>query len=48
MIKNSIRDIKFNVEKLTGFYRGVVEDNKDPLKAGRVRVRIHGLHTPKK
>ena len=48
MIKNSVRDIKIDVERLRGFYRGVVEDNKDPLKAGRVRVRIHGLHTPKK
>lgn len=27
--------------------RGVVEDNNDPLKVGRVRVRIFGLHTEK-
>jgi len=27
------------------FYRAIVEDNKDPLKLGRVRVRILGLHT---
>ncbi len=47
MIKNSPIDLQVEVEKLTGFYRGVVEDNKDPLKAGRVRVRIHGVHTPK-
>lgn len=26
-------------------YRGVVEDNNDPLRLGRVRVRIFGLHT---
>ena len=26
------------------FY-GVVEDRHDPLKIGRVRVRIHGYHT---
>ena len=26
-------------------YRGVVEDNKDPQKSGRVRVRIQGIHT---
>jgi len=33
---------------LYGFYRGVVEDNNDPLKMGRVRVRVWGLHTDKK
>lgn len=26
------------------FYKGVVEDNADPLKLGRVRVRIFGVH----
>lgn len=33
--------------RLNGFYRGVVEDNNDPLKVGRVRARIFGLHTEK-
>ncbi len=33
---------------LNGFYRAVVEDNTDPDKRGRVRVRIWGLHTEKK
>lgn len=28
-------------------FRGVVEDNNDPLKIGRVRVRIHGIHSDK-
>lgn len=28
------------------YWIGVVEDRNDPLKAGRVRVRIHGYHTP--
>lgn len=26
------------------FYRGIVEDNNDPLKIGRVKVRIFGIH----
>ena len=29
-------------------YLGVVEDNNDPDKTGRVQVRIAGIHTPKK
>jgi len=30
------------------FYYGIVEDRNDPLKIGRVRVRVHGLHTDNK
>jgi hypothetical protein len=26
-------------------YYGIVEDRHDPLKVGRVRVRVHGVHT---
>lgn len=48
MLKTTPKDLQIEQEKLTGFWRGVVEDNKDPLKAGRVRVRIYGLHTSKK
>jgi len=33
---------------LQGIYRGVVEDNKDPDKRGRCRIRVYGLHTPVK
>jgi len=29
------------------FWTGVVEDRNDPMKLGRVRVRIAGLHSPK-
>ena len=32
----------------TLFYRGVVEDNNDPEKLGRLRVRIFGLHSDDK
>lgn len=27
------------------FYRGVVEDNEDPEKLGRLKVRIYGIHS---
>ena len=30
------------------YYYGIVEDRQDPLKIGRVRVRVHGIHTDKK
>jgi len=39
------RERNTNTENLTGFYRGVVEDNKDPELRGRVRARIFGIHT---
>ena len=29
-------------------YYGIVEDRQDPLEIGRVRVRVHGIHTDKK
>lgn len=28
------------------FWYGVVEDREDPLQLGRVRVRVHGYHSP--
>lgn len=31
-----------------GIYRGLVEDNDDPLDAGRVKVRIFGIHDTEK
>jgi len=48
MQKNSLSDLLPESNKLNGFYRGVVEDNNDPKKAGRVRIRIFGLHTEQK
>lgn len=33
---------------LNSIYRGVVEDRNDPLKLGRCKIRIIGLHTPLK
>jgi hypothetical protein len=37
---NNIKNIVNN----STFYRAVVEDNKDPLKLNRVRVRVMGIH----
>ena len=34
--------------QINGFFRGVVEDNVDPEKRGRCRIRVFGLHTPQK
>jgi hypothetical protein len=45
MIKNLYTDLTLPQEKLLGIYRGVVEDNNDPLMAGRCRVRVFGLQT---
>lgn len=44
-----INDKEFNV--LTSnkiFYKGVIEDNNDPLKIGRLKVRILGVHDSNK
>jgi hypothetical protein len=30
---------------IPGFYRALVEDNADPQDAGRLRVRILGIHS---
>ena len=32
----------------TNYCYGIVEDRNDPLKIGRVRVRVHGHHTYRK
>lgn len=34
-----------DIQEFPHIYRGVVEDNNDPLKAGRVRARILGVHS---
>jgi len=47
MLKNLPDDLKFSSTKFDSIYRGVIEDNDDPLKMGRVMVRIFGLHTSK-
>ncbi len=36
------------IQKKEFFWQGVVEDRKDPLKLGRCKVRIFGIHTENK
>jgi len=45
MNKGSFTDNVINTGGLYGIYRGVVEDNKDPQKAGRCKIRVYGIHT---
>ncbi len=45
MQKTDLLRFKSDTEKLWGIYRGVVEDRKDPLRLGRCRVRVMGVHT---
>lgn len=33
---------------MNNFFYGIVEDRNDPLQVGRVRVRVHGIHTDDK
>lgn len=33
---------------MNNFFYGIVEDRNDPLQIGRVRVRVHGVHTDDK
>jgi len=36
---------KPKTNSFSGIYRGVIEDNNDPEKLGRCRIRIWGIHT---
>jgi len=44
MIKHKLADLVRKDTKIRGIYRGVVEEIEDPM-TGRVRCRIHGLHS---
>lgn len=46
--KQNITDLELPKSELFGIYRGVVEDNDDPLEAGRCKIRIFGIHTENK
>lgn len=45
MIRNAPEDFIPPIEQLYGIFRGVIEDNNDPEKAGRCRVRVFGIHS---
>lgn len=47
MMNNKNSDLKMGFDGFVWFV-GVVEDRLDPLKLGRVRVRVLGVHTDKK
>lgn len=45
-LKQEPTDLTLPQDKLIGIYRGVVEDNStDPLKMGRCKIRVFGVHT---
>jgi hypothetical protein len=44
MIKQSVDNIIPKRTTLNGIYRGVIEDNNDPEKLGRCKIRIWGVH----
>lgn len=47
-MRNRFADMQIGSTNLNGFYRGVVEDNNDPEKRGRLKVRIFGVHSASK
>lgn len=46
MFNKDLDELKREDFSFRGNYRAIVEDNVDPLKAGRVKIRIYGLHSP--
>ena len=45
MSRISVKNLLPSSGRFDGVYRCVVEDNKDPEKRGRCKVRIYGIHT---
>ncbi len=48
MIRHKQEDLLPMPEKLEGIYRGVIEDRNDPEQAGRVKVRVFGVHSERR
>jgi hypothetical protein len=45
MKKDELLDSTINTGKLNFIYRGVVENNNDPLQSGRCQIRVFGIHS---
>lgn len=43
-IRTDLKHLTPKVSKFNGIYRGVIEDNNDPYKLGRCRIRVWGIH----
>jgi hypothetical protein len=44
MSKTDVSHMQLKTNKFHGIYRGVIEDNTDPEKLGRCKVRVWGVH----
>ena len=44
-MKTDVKHYQLKKRRFDGIYRGVVEDNNDPEKLGRCKIRIWGIHT---
>lgn len=42
--RGKIKDFKLHQDEDYRIFRGVIEDNNDPEKRGRCKIRIFGLH----
>lgn len=47
-MKEKYSDLTLPSSTLNGIYRGVVENNVDPEKRGRCKIRVYGVHTENK
>jgi hypothetical protein len=47
-MRNRFTDLQMESTSLYGFYRGCVENNDDPEKRGRLKIRIFGIHSSSK
>ena len=47
-IRTDMKHFAPRMSKYNGIYRGVIEDNNDPEKLGRCKVRVWGIHDEEK